>query len=58
MAIQFARAFGMEVTVFSRSPAKEKEAREVLGAHNFVISTDEKQMKVQDSPCFYKQFLS
>jgi len=58
MAIQFARAFGMEVTVFSRSPEKEKEAREVLGAHNFVISTDEKQMKVQDSPCFYKQFLS
>jgi D-arabinose 1-dehydrogenase-like Zn-dependent alcohol dehydrogenase len=53
MAIQFARAFGMEVTVFSRSPSKEKEAREVLGAHNFVISTDEKQMKAASKTIDY-----
>jgi uncharacterized zinc-type alcohol dehydrogenase-like protein len=44
MAIQFARAFGAEVTAFSTSPAKEEEAR-ALGAHNFVNNLDLKAKK-------------
>ncbi len=39
LAIQFARAFGCEVTAFSSSAEKEDEARE-LGAHNFVNSRE------------------
>lgn len=35
LAIQFASAFGCEVTAFSSSPEKEREAR-ALGAHRFV----------------------
>ena len=35
LGLQFARAFGCEVTAFSTSKDKEQEARE-LGAHNFV----------------------
>ncbi len=39
MALQFARAFGCEVTAFSTSPDKcEGAAR--LGAHHFVLATD------------------
>jgi cinnamyl-alcohol dehydrogenase len=34
------------VTVISTSPSKEKEAREVLGAANFVVSKDPDAMKV------------
>jgi alcohol/geraniol dehydrogenase (NADP+) len=37
LALQFAHAFGCEVTAFSTSPEKETEARE-FGAHNFVVS--------------------
>jgi uncharacterized zinc-type alcohol dehydrogenase-like protein len=44
MAIQFARAFGAEVTAFSTSTAKEEEAR-ALGAHNFVNSRESKALK-------------
>ena len=44
MAIQFARAFGAEVTAFSTSLAKEEEAR-ALGAHNFVNNLESKAMK-------------
>ncbi len=42
--------FGMEVTVVSTSPKKEKEAREVLGADHFLISKDEAQMSVRTTP--------
>ncbi|CAK9198219.1 unnamed protein product [Sphagnum troendelagicum] len=45
MAIKFAKAFGMKVTVFSSSPGKEKEAREILGADNFIITKDNEKMK-------------
>jgi uncharacterized zinc-type alcohol dehydrogenase-like protein len=38
-ALQFAGAAGCEVTAFSHSPNKQKEA-EALGAHHFVSSTD------------------
>lgn len=45
MAVKFGKAFGLEVTVISTSPRKEKEARELLGADHFLISKDEEQMK-------------
>ena len=44
MAIQFARAFGCEVTAFSTSKDKEAEARS-LGAHNFVNTLDTGALK-------------
>jgi uncharacterized zinc-type alcohol dehydrogenase-like protein len=44
LAIQFAHAFGAEVTAFSTSAAKEEEAR-ALGAHNFVNSRESKLLK-------------
>ena len=40
MAIAFLKAWGCEVTAFSTTPDKEKEAR-LLGAHNFVSTHDE-----------------
>ncbi len=39
LALQFARAWGCEVTAFSSSPDKEAEALN-LGAHHFVASRD------------------
>jgi len=44
MAVQFAKAFGMHVTVFSTSANKEKEAREILGVDDFIVSKDTKAM--------------
>jgi uncharacterized zinc-type alcohol dehydrogenase-like protein len=44
MAIQFANVFGAEVTAFSTSASKEKEAR-ALGAHKFVNSRESKALK-------------
>lgn len=41
MAIKIAKAMGAEVTVFSTSVAKEKDAKK-LGAKNFVITKDPK----------------
>jgi uncharacterized zinc-type alcohol dehydrogenase-like protein len=43
MAIKLAHALGAEVTLFSRTPGKEKDARE-LGADHVIISTDDNQM--------------
>ncbi|KAD4583973.1 hypothetical protein E3N88_21574 [Mikania micrantha] len=45
VAIKFGKAFGHHVTVISTSPSKEKEARERLGADDFIISTDPTQMQ-------------
>jgi len=42
-ALQFAHALGCEVTAFSSTPAKEKEAKS-FGAHHFVVNQDKKQM--------------
>lgn len=39
MAVKIAKAMGAEVTVFSTSPAKQKDAKR-LGAKNFIISND------------------
>lgn len=45
IAVKFAKAFGLHVTVISTTPSKEKEAKERLGADDFIISTDPKQMQ-------------
>nr|XP_043617539.1 probable cinnamyl alcohol dehydrogenase 6 [Erigeron canadensis] len=45
VAIKFGKAFGHHVTVISTSPSKEKEARQRLGADDFIVSTDPKQMQ-------------
>ncbi|HYH96957.1 NAD(P)-dependent alcohol dehydrogenase [Hyalangium sp.] len=44
MALQFARAFGCEVTAFSTSADKEAEARR-LGAHHFVATKSPEGLK-------------
>jgi uncharacterized zinc-type alcohol dehydrogenase-like protein len=44
MGVQFARAFGCEVTAFSTSKDKEAEARS-LGAHHFVNTRDNGAIK-------------
>jgi uncharacterized zinc-type alcohol dehydrogenase-like protein len=44
LGIQFAKAFGAEVTAFSTSKEKEEEARK-LGAHNFVNTRDTGALK-------------
>ncbi|HEY8997174.1 MAG TPA: NAD(P)-dependent alcohol dehydrogenase [Edaphobacter sp.] len=44
MGVQFARAFGAEVTAFSTSKDKEAEARE-LGAHHFINTRDTGALK-------------
>jgi len=44
MAIKLAKGLGAEVTLFSRTPNKEKDAKD-LGADTVIISTDEDQMK-------------
>ena len=43
LALQFAKAFGCEVTAFSSTPAKEPEARQ-FGAQHFVASSDAQAM--------------
>jgi uncharacterized zinc-type alcohol dehydrogenase-like protein len=48
MALKLAKAMGAEVTLFTRSPGKEQDARR-LGADRIVLSTDEEQMKAVKS---------
>ncbi|ELY6223341.1 NAD(P)-dependent alcohol dehydrogenase [Cronobacter muytjensii] len=43
MALKLAHALGAEVTLFTRSPGKEQDARR-LGANHVVLSEDESQM--------------
>ncbi len=43
MALKLAKGLGANVTLFTRSPGKERDARR-LGADNVVLSTDERQM--------------
>jgi D-arabinose 1-dehydrogenase-like Zn-dependent alcohol dehydrogenase len=49
VAVKFAKAMGVKVTVISTSPKKEKEALEHLGADSFLVSTDQDQMQVRSS---------
>ncbi len=44
LALQFARAFGAEVTAFSSSAVKEEDAKR-LGAHEFVNTRESKSLK-------------
>ncbi len=44
MAIKLAKGLGAEVTLFSRTPGKAKDAKE-LGADRVILSTDAEQMK-------------
>jgi uncharacterized zinc-type alcohol dehydrogenase-like protein len=44
MGVKFAVSFGADVTVISTSPSKEADAAR-LGAHHFLLSTDEAAMK-------------
>lgn len=44
LAVQFLKAWGCEVTAFSSTPEKEKEAKQ-LGAQNFVSSTNASALK-------------
>lgn len=48
MGVKFAVSFGAEVTLISHTASKQKDAKR-LGAHEFLLSTDEKQMKKMDS---------
>lgn len=47
LAVQYASAMGCEVTAFSSSRDKEKEAMN-LGAHKFINSTDPNQLKAAE----------
>lgn len=44
MGVKFAAAMGAEVTMLSHTAAKEKDASR-LGAHHFVLTSDEEQVK-------------
>lgn len=44
LGVKFAVALGAEVTMLSTSPSKEADAKK-LGAHKFVLTTDQEQMK-------------
>lgn len=46
VAVKFAKAFGMRVTVISTSPNKKKEALDKLGADAFLVSQDQQQLQV------------
>ncbi len=48
MGVKFAVAMGAEVTMLSTSASKEADAKK-LGAHHFVLSTDEAAMKKIES---------
>ncbi|XVF14702.1 hypothetical protein REPUB_Repub09cG0084100 [Reevesia pubescens] len=45
MAVKFAKALGVKVTVISTSPNKKKEAMENLGADSFLVSRDQDQLQ-------------
>ncbi|KAK9285013.1 hypothetical protein L1049_024195 [Liquidambar formosana] len=45
VAVKFAKAFGLKVTVISTSPSKKKEAVDHLGADSFLVSSDPDQME-------------
>lgn len=48
MGVKFAVSFGATVTVISTSPSKEADAKR-LGAHHFLLSTDQEAMKKHNS---------
>jgi len=46
VAVKFAKAFEMKVTVISTSPGKKEEALERLGADSFLLMNDQQQLQV------------
>jgi uncharacterized zinc-type alcohol dehydrogenase-like protein len=48
MGVKLAASMGADVTVFSTSAGKEQDARR-LGAHNFVVTRDPKNLEALDS---------
>lgn len=48
MGVKFAVSFGAEVTVISTTRSKQEDAKK-FGAHGFLLTTDEAQMKKYDS---------
>lgn len=53
VAVKFAKAMGVKVTVISTSPSKKSEAVERLGADSFLVSRDQDEMQV----LFFRPFL-
>ncbi|RHN71714.1 putative geraniol dehydrogenase (NADP(+)) [Medicago truncatula] len=45
MAVKFGKAFGLRVTVFSTSMSKKEEALSFLGADQFVVSSNQEEMR-------------
>ncbi|ONK75324.1 uncharacterized protein A4U43_C03F15660 [Asparagus officinalis] len=48
VAVKFAKAFGMRVTVVESNPEKRKEAMDVLGADSFLVSNCLEEMEAAD----------
>ncbi|KVH98659.1 Alcohol dehydrogenase, C-terminal [Cynara cardunculus var. scolymus] len=48
MAVKFGKSFGLKVTVFSTSLSKKDEALNLLGADNFIISSNDAEMKAME----------
>lgn len=58
LAVKFGKAFGLNVTVFSTSTSKKEESLTLLGADNFVVSSDQEQMKVEmQKPSIFGHYL-
>ncbi|PKI44609.1 hypothetical protein CRG98_034964 [Punica granatum] len=47
MAVKFGKAFGLKVTVLSTSLSKKDDALNLLGADEFILSSDKEQMDVR-----------
>ncbi|KAF7829543.1 putative cinnamyl alcohol dehydrogenase 6 [Senna tora] len=45
VAVKFGKAFGHHVSVISTSPSKEAEAKQRLGADEFIVSSNPKEMQ-------------
>ncbi|XP_071717155.1 probable cinnamyl alcohol dehydrogenase 1 [Rutidosis leptorrhynchoides] len=48
LAVKFGKSFGLKVTVFSTSLSKKDEALNLLGADNFIISSNDEEMKAME----------
>ena len=56
MAVKFGKSFGLKVSVFSTSLSKKDEALNLLGADNFILSTNDAEMKVKSFKDKYVTF--
>ncbi|KAJ7551812.1 hypothetical protein O6H91_06G031600 [Diphasiastrum complanatum] len=53
MAVKFGKAFGLKVSVLSTSPGKREEALTVLGADNFIVTSNEAELKAAEKSMDY-----